>query len=311
MHVKLMQWLGSKYRLLPQFLTMISGCKEYFELFIGAGSVFLNKPKSKIEVINDKDFGISTLWKVLGTEKLSDEFYKKFMQLEVRKDIFDFFVKQSRLSFPNMSEVDIAVAVYYITQFAFDGNRKNMRFASKPDEWNNMEISVKNELKYHWNDIKEKARGAIVLNADALDVLEKIKNRKDATILLDPPYLAELLGGNKNLYNVEFSVEEQIRMLECVQNAKSKIVLCGYRGGSYLYDRYLNSDKGWHCYLVDDRLTKACKTGDIKGFAEEYVWTNFEIPQGARFVMDITDWALSQEEADTLYEHWKRGIRVS
>lgn len=311
MYIKLMQWLGSKFRLLPQFLAMVMDCEEYYELFIGAGSVFLNKQGSKVEVINDKDFGIATLWKVLGIEELAEKFYEKFMEMDVNKATFDYLVKQSVMSFPNMSDVDIAVAVYYITQFAFDGNRKNMRYAGDPEEWSAMEEAVKNELAYNWRDIKLRAQGATVLNADALEILELIKYRKNALILLDPPYVPELLGENKNLYDVKFTVEEQVRMLESVQNIEAKIIICGYRGASYLYDRYLNTDTGWRCYLVDDRLTKACKTGDIKGFAEEYVWTNFEIPTNARFVMDVTDWALSQKEADMLYGAWKRGTQVS
>lgn len=302
-----MQWMGSKYRLLPQFTRIIGGTKEYYELFIGAGSVFLNKNPAEIEVICDADRSIATLWKVLGSKDESQELYNKFLTLDVSKIIFDELKSQKRNGFPNMSDVDVAVAAYYLTVYSFDGNRRNMRFGNKPEEWEDMMADAHYRLKQNWTYIINRAQRAYILHGDALKVLEKIKNRENATILLDPPYVPELLGENKHLYDVRFEYEKHVEMLSIIQNAKAKIVLCGYRGGTLLYDRYLNKDTGWHCYVVDDRLTKACRTGTVKGFATEFVWMNFELPANAKHVMDITDWALTQEEVDLLYSERLKG----
>lgn len=300
LYLYLMKWIGSKYRMLVQILMMLIRTEEYYELFIGSGATFLNKEKSPLEVICDKDRGVATLWKVLGDSKKREEFKEKFLSMRVSGELFDLLVNVQKSGFPNMSDVDIAVITYYTTVFSFNGNRNDMCYRKKENEWERMEMQEKNRLQCNWKDLTKRISQAVVLNEDALDVLEKIKDRENAMIMLDPPYLQELLSDNKELYHVHFGIQEQVKMLTMIANCKAKVLLCGYRGGSYLYDRYLNKDNGWHCYIVHDRLLKACSTKEKKGYAEEYVWINYELPDKVRFFVDCTDWALTKEEAEKL-----------
>lgn len=70
-------------------------------------------------------------------------------------------------------------------------------------------------------------------------------------MMLDPLYVEVLFGQyNKNLYRGKFSDIEQYQMLELIQDAKAKVLLCGYRGGNMLYDKFLNKSTNWHCYCM-------------------------------------------------------------
>ncbi len=171
--------------------------------------------------------------------------------------------------------------------------------AGKQQYWKEIESKAKRQLEENWEMWCLRAAQATILNKNALEVLEQVKDHDNAMIVLDPPYVKELLGDYcKNLYQIEFTDEEQVRMLQIIQNAKANILVCGYRGGNLLYDQYLNKEHGWHCYLIHDRLNKACKTGDVKGFAKEYVWCNYDIPKAASRKMDIRDLVLSQAEVE-------------
>lgn len=304
-YMKLMQWLGGKFRMLPQFLSMIEECEEYYELFIGSGAVFLNKEPSDIEVICDADSGIAILWKVLGDSDCNKIIYNTIMNLNLSKEQFDELIKMKKLGYKGLSEIEIAVITYYLTVYSFDSNRKNMRNGNFSERWDEMEDAVKRNLEEDWERITRRASNAIILNEDALKVLAVIKDRTNALILLDPPYVPELLGTCKHLYEVRFDEDKQIEMLKLIQDAKAKIILCGYRGASFLYDRYLNKDNGWHCYLVDGEILKACQNTENKDFAQEFVWTNYELPDKAKYAMCVSDWVLTQAEADMLKEQWE------
>lgn len=296
---KTYQYFGSKFRLLEQLIAVVLYKEEYYELFLGSGALFLNRRKSPVEVICDADANIVTLWKIIADPVKSEEFKRIFMELPANKEIFEAFKKMKKQGFVNVSAVEIAVMTYYVIVYSFDGNRKNMRYAGKQQYWKEIESKAKRQLEENWEMWCLRAAQATILNKNALEVLEQVKDHDNAMIVLDPPYVKELLGDYcKNLYQIEFTDEEQVRMLQIIQNAKANILVCGYRGGNLLYDQYLNKEHGWHCYLIHDRLNKACKTGDVKGFAKEYVWCNYDIPKAASRKMDIRDLVLSQAEVE-------------
>uniref|UniRef100_UPI0040577DB6 DNA adenine methylase n=1 Tax=Acetatifactor sp. TaxID=1872090 RepID=UPI0040577DB6 len=299
------QWFGSKFRLLEQMLAIVLYKEEYYELFLGSGALFLNRRKSPVEVICDADANIVTLWKVIADPVKSEEFKEIFMMLPANKEIFETFKKMKKQGFVGLRDVEVAVMTFYVIVYSFDANRCNMRYAGKTQYWSEIEEKAKRQLVNNWDVWCHRAAQAEIINENALEVLERVKDHENAMIVLDPPYVKELLGDYcKNLYEIEFSDEDQVRMLQLIQNAKANILVCGYRGGNLLYDQYLNKEHGWRCYVIHDRLNKACRTGDVKGFAKEYVWCNYDIPHAACRKMNTQDYALSEEEV-ALYQKSK------
>ena len=104
----------------------------------------------------------------------------------------------------------------------------------------------------------------------------------------------------KNPYNTAFTTEDQISLLTLIRDAKAKVCVSGYRGGSLLYDRYLNRDTDWHVYKIGEVTRSAgmytAIKGDTHNKVSEFVWTNYEVPAKASFFVNTFDLALTYGE---------------
>ena len=94
-----------------------------------------------------------------------------------------------------------------------------------------------------------------------------------------------------------------------IKNAGAKICISGYRGGSLLYDRYLNKDTGWHTYMIGEVTRSAGMYGAKKGNpynkAQEFIWTNYDVPGGASNFFNTYDFALDWDDIGDFMEQRK------
>ena len=124
---------------------------------------------------------------------------------------------------------------------------------------------------------------------NAIDLMERIKNNSTAFAFLDPPYRVDLRGkGATKVYKCEMTYGEQVRMLQTIRDAKSQIMLCGYRSanGHDLYDQYL-LPHGWKHYKLAE-LVKACQGSmEKRDIGEEWIWVNYELPDVARYFINL------------------------
>lgn len=288
-YYKAMQWIGGKFRLQEALLSLLPHSDIYCEPFMGSAVTYLNRTIDKINIMSDIDGTIVNLWKVIADDDMSDKFKHEFCNIPVDKNIFDSLCLVE--SSDDADVLDRAIASYYRIVYSFNGNRTNMRYGTTNDKWNHMQAKCIRELNFNWTNWRLHAKNAKIVEENALVILEELKDMQSAVIFIDSPYVKELLGVKKDLYKGKFNDEEQIKMLETIKDSKAKIVVCGYRGGSYLYDLFLNRKTGWHCYCINNRLVKACKTGEKKGFAQEYIWTNFDVPDICRYKFALFDLA--------------------
>jgi DNA adenine methylase len=61
----LLRYHGGKWRLAPWIISMMPAHRVYVEPFGGAASVLLQKPVSKVEVLNDKYSRVVNVFRVL------------------------------------------------------------------------------------------------------------------------------------------------------------------------------------------------------------------------------------------------------
>lgn len=297
---KVYLWLGSKFRIQPQLQAAMLHTDEYYELFLGSGATFLNRAPALHNRLCDKDANIVNVWRVMADEGKAEEFRNEFLSIPVDKCLFDEFRKLERTNkIMEFSDVERALITFYLIVYSFDGNRKNMRYGTKEWEWQAMQEKAKKQLIANWENWRYHAKNAEIVCGDAIVELKKICSRENAMVYLDPPYVPELLGVSKNLYKEKFDLDQHVEMLQLIQDAKARIMLSGYRGESMLYDQYLNHESGWHCYELSDRVTKACvlsKNGKAKGFASEYIWVNYDLPESCRYVFPLVDLAVDNRE---------------
>lgn len=113
-------------------------------------------------------------------------------------------------------------------------------------------------------------------------------------IYADPPYLHETRTSSKR-YRFEYSVEDHVRLLECLKRVPASVILSGYPSG--LYDELL---PGWRTYEFQVMTRGGVRT--------EKLWMNYE-PHSAYWAAfagkDFTDRQRIKRKA----ERWASNFR--
>lgn len=258
--------------------------ETYAELFMGAASLYLNHPRSPVEIINDLDSDLAMFWKTLADRKQGKKLVELLCNLQYDKTVFDEALKHRNNHFRGLDDVQKAVAIYVLISQSFNATRKNFsRTGYKDTETYQADIISNLPAVY------ERLAGVEVLNKNAIDLIEKFSENEDAFLFLDPPYRHDLRGkGATSAYACELPHCEQVRLLKAIRHAKCKILLCGYKSEKNdLYDTYL-LPHGWKCYRLCE-VVKACQVSKVKDMAQEYVWVNYELPKLAKFVINTTE----------------------
>ncbi|MBO6240756.1 MAG: DNA adenine methylase [Butyrivibrio sp.] len=301
-NLRIATWLGGKYRWAKEINLLLDHDKLlYVEPFVGMANVLLNADEFPCELVNDKDYGTINLIK-----QCQEDFQSVidiFKEYPIEKTYFEMFRGLKNLGYVGMNQFDIALAELYLTSYSFDANRMNMRFVdSKHDEARQkLYDRTCRMLDINAARVQERLQGVTITNHDALDVIRELKDDSDAMLYIDSPYEYSTMGPRKDLYYERFTTEDQVAMLNLIKDSKASVMVSGYRGGDYLYERYLTKDAGWHCWMLDSKVNMACRTGvEHKGSTQEYLWTNYVPDELGLSIIHSGDIALTQHEADLL-----------
>lgn len=280
--IKFFAWYGGKIRMIQELKFLISKHVEFYEPFMGSAAFTLNHARSKKEVINDLDEDVARLMRIMADRKSGLELTQLLCELPYSKELFQEAKAAKNKKYEGLTEIEKAVMEYVLITQSFNNTRQSFRKGVSTHKY-------QKDNRFHLPKVYERLQGVEVLNMDGIELLEQIKDNADAFALVDPPYREELRGA-KRVYACELSKEDHIRLLKTIQQAKCKIILCGYRqsDGVDLYDRYL-LPYGWHCYNLK-KIVKACQTKEKKDIAEEYVWTNYELPSQAKYVVSMNEY---------------------
>lgn len=145
----------------------------YIEPFVGAGSVFFEKPKTPNEIINDKDSYTIFVYKMiqknptaptLKVDKVSKEQYLYWKKMTPKTD------------------VEKLQKILVLMFFSWRGSRESYA-ASR------LNLSIKNSyLMRHWSEYHERLKGVKIYNKDWKEVVQPYLKNPNAFIYLDPPY---------------------------------------------------------------------------------------------------------------------------
>ena len=159
--------IGGKSRLANRIVAMIPTHKTYVEPFIGGGSVFLRKPPSEKEYINDLDKDISDLWKDI----------KKFgskipgFKFSGSKKQFNSFKTQKKMK----ASAERLFRNLYLSRYSYGSNRVVYAHRAAPKN------IKKNAVKY-----QERLKDVTITRKDWKKLLKH--DSKDTFWYLDPPY---------------------------------------------------------------------------------------------------------------------------
>lgn len=172
-------WVGGKSRLTDVIIPLIPEHHCYCEVFAGASWMLFRKEPSKVEIINDINSDLVTLYRVVKNHL--EEFIKTLKWILVARDEFDRFMQTS----PEvLTDIQRAARFFYIAKTGFGARISSPTFgisATQPSRFNLLRIEE--EL----SDAHIRLHRVYVENRQYKQVIERF-DKEDTFFYVDPPY---------------------------------------------------------------------------------------------------------------------------
>jgi DNA adenine methylase len=230
------RYYGAKWRLAPWIIANLPLHECYVEPYGGSAAVLLRKPRSWLEVFNDKYDQIFNFFRCLREQEA---------ELVRAIELTPYAVKEWELSkLDNPDPVEQARRFYVRSYMSLAGPT-----AQWETGWRRQKVITKDGNNHkkmtpacitfmqtdHLHEIAERLRGVQLECDDALKIIE-VYDSPDTLFYIDPTYPAETRGRwKKHAYAYEMSDKEHIELSAILHSLKGKVVISGYR--CELYDR--------------------------------------------------------------------------
>lgn len=172
-------WQGGKSLLTEKIIPLIPEHTTYVELFAGAAWLFFRKEPSKVEVINDINSDLVTLYRVVQNHL--EEFVKCLKWLVVARDEYARFMDQRP---ETLTDIQRAVRFYYLMKAGFGAKITGQSFGvsvTQPSRFNLMRIEE--EL----SQAHIRLHRAYIENQPYPQVIKRY-DRPGTFFYVDPPY---------------------------------------------------------------------------------------------------------------------------
>jgi DNA adenine methylase len=233
----LLRYFGGKWAIAPWVLAHLPPHRVYVEPFGGAASILLRKPRSRIEVYNDLDEEIVTIFKVVQDRVTCRALMRCLRRTPYARREFEQAFQAS--SDPVIRAARAITRAYQSFHHEALFNPKKTTFAdalhrvgghSKAHEWASYPRSLA--------AVCRRLQGVVIECRDALDVI-RAQDSPDTLFFVDPPYMPSTRS--KSGYRHEMTQSEHEALLDRLCSVKGLVVLAGYP--SDLYDAVLHD---WH-----------------------------------------------------------------
>lgn len=236
---------------------------NYIEAFGGSAAVLFSKTISPIEIYNDTEENVYSLFKVLSDKDLFEEFKDKCDLTPYSKRIMEEYKISLREDELDMSER--AYKYFIVNRTAYNGHGG---FSSSPAVRRNMSKSISDYLSTvdRLYEIHQRLSKVIIHNTDAITLIEKY-DKEGWMMYLDPPYHWSTRTSAR--YKEDMSIEKQDEFLNTlVKCSKSKILVSGYDCKEY----DILVDNGWNKVSFEVKTQNTNREGKTK---IETIWFNY------------------------------------
>lgn len=252
----LLSYYGGKQRLAPTIISLMPDFKSYIEPFCGGAAVFFALPegKKRIEVLNDKDERIVTLYRIAKTktdalvEMIDGTPYSR----SCHKRASDIWKGKQEAT-----DLEVAWAVYVSIMQGF-GNKA-------AHGWKFSKSSRNLEAKY-WT--AEKGRLQIQISRlehafiecdDALKVIQRWDS-EDAFFYLDPPYPGTDCGHYEG-----YTLNDYKTLIDLLTTIKGKFLLSNYHQAVTIPEKWIQIEKSLLCSVTNTVEKRGERTEVIIG----------------------------------------------
>lgn len=222
-------YFGGKYRLAKTIADQLPPHRIYVEVFGGAANVLLRKPRSPVEIYNDRDKSVVSVFRVLQDPNkrarlLEMLYWSPYSRVELN---------ECKKRLHEGTETDEVVRAYLFLVVAHQSSCGDMRrggWRGVKREKGNVAVSY-SQLPDRLREIAERFRGVHIECADFRDIIRRYDGVGTA-FYLDPPYVHDTRTA-KNSYLMEMSVEEHEELVQLLLTLKGGAVLSGYKHPVY------------------------------------------------------------------------------
>ena len=232
---------------------------KYVETCGGAGSLLLNKIRSKSEIYNDLDITLYNLLYYLKNEP--EKFMAKIADIEYTEENY------KKAFHGDHTGLDGAVNELIIRRMSRGGLKNSFGWSNRKRGGKPGDVNAFDTFKlYHLPRICERLKDVEIRNQHVIDLVHEVDSA-DTLFYCDPPYLPSTRSVPK-AYSVEMTEGEHLLLSEVLKEAKGKIVLSGYY--SNLYAKHY---KGWN--MVAKEVANHAGQAKKKERRVECLWMNF------------------------------------
>lgn len=255
-----LRYYGGKWRLTPWIISYFPRHRVYVEPYCGAASVLLRKPRSKVEVLNDRHERLVSLFRVLRDPQTAQELRERLRYSPYAK--VEHTIARERSDDP----IEDARRMIVLGQQSHgstgssgkkSGWRRGIRHSnsrSSADCWAFLWKQVT-----RWSD---RLRRVYLESDDALRVIERYDG-PDTLFYIDPPYLVSTRRTSHG-YAFDLSEQDHRDLAAVLHSIQGMAMVSGY--ASSLYDELY---RDWHMVSREALTDKA-------GHVREYLWMNFD-----------------------------------
>ena len=228
----------------------------YVEGFGGGASVLFQKPQCGIEVYNDLEENVYSLFKVLSDKDM-------FERLKTKMDL-TFYSAQLREEYKELLKMDISLedrAYYFlcVNRSSFNGVGG---FSTTHIVRRNMSKSTSDFLSMidKLPDIHNRLSSVIIEHRDIMDLINKY-DKAGVFMYLDPPYVVSTRASSQK-YECDMTDTQHERLVGRLIDCKCKWLVSGY--DNPIYDK-----------LTNKFGKMEFKSPNSGSFATEILWKNY------------------------------------
>lgn len=210
MHHPVIPWLGGKRRLAKQILPLFPNHTCYVEPFAGGAALFFLKSPSSVEVLNDCNNDLITLYRVL--QHHLEEFIRHFKWALVSRQLFDWLKITPE---ETLTDIQRAARFYYLQRLSFGSKMSSRTFGTAATAAPKLNLlRIEEEL----SQAHLRLARVYIEHLDWKRCIEKYD--RDATLFFcDPPYW------QTEGYGVEFPFERYTEIADLMKTVKGKVIL--------------------------------------------------------------------------------------
>ena len=186
--------------------------EEFREPFVGGGSVFFTKNKSKFNTINDIDKELITTYRVMQNEEQRAVLIKMLEKEVATKERW-----REVLNYEPQNDIQIAYKYFYLNRTSFSGKLSSPGWGYRdkrsvpPERWHEKLIPCGHKLQ-----------NVEIASGDFSTIIEQPSRGKNTLLFVDPPYFSP---AKKKHYRNGFNYDDHLRLADVLKKTEHKFFL--------------------------------------------------------------------------------------